>query len=120
LDTGRIVTPDRVAEALAVLEAAEKGMTPVPWVGCGGKRKYGVVAARDDGPWGSHPIAVLSAVPTMSREPDAKGIALMRNAAPALLKLAAAANNILDERRECWHPELAAALDELAAAVLGP
>jgi hypothetical protein len=55
----------------------------------------------------------------MSREPDAKGIALMRNAAPALLVIAKkiAQVDACHAGTNCaWQPLLA----DLAEAVLGP
>jgi hypothetical protein len=106
------MTPDRVAEALAALEAAEKAVTPGRWE-FQADGSYADVYADDAG-------VVRVWVAGTDNPPDAEFIARWRNAAPALLKLAAVANGVLDESRECWHPELAAALDELAAAVLGP
>ena len=85
---------DRVAEALAILEAAEKEAEPGPWR----RDRNGMVAhARHVGVTGTFE--------------DAEFIAKFRNAAPALLKIAS------DYHHLEWDSRL---LDELADAVLGP
>lgn len=113
------MTPDRVAEALAALEAAEKGVTPGPWyvqnhfshtgVDCGPDRivalEYGEVVQVV----GSLDCSQLSA----------EFIARWRNAAPALLAIAKkiAQVDACHAGTNCaWQPLLA----DLAEAVLGP
>ena len=88
---------DRVAEALAILEAAEKEAEPGPWR----RDMNGMVAdARHVGVAGTFE--------------DAEFIAKARNAAPALLRLAKLWTEPAPYGRQLT------ALNELADAVLGP
>ena len=62
-----------------------EAMTPAPWFGASvpSGRKYGVIGVKDEK--GSHPVAVLSGVPTKHRHADTQGIVALRNAASDLL-----------------------------------
>ena len=101
------MTPDRVAEALAVLEAAEKAATPGPWwatepLSTSPQTAHAV--ARGSDAEQDHQLIVITLgecdegldIDETNREADAEFIAKFRNAAPALLTLAGAANEVLD------------------------
>ena len=94
---------DRVAEALAALEAAEKKAGEGPWE----SRPGGLPAVTA---W-FNPTGETLMVASTSMRADAEFIAKFRNAAPALLKIAS------DYHHLEWDSRL---LDELADAVLGP
>ena len=127
------MSADRVAEALAVLETAEKEATPGRW-GWDERRVqpnlYKQVVV------GPIPFDVNVALMKGPHDwvADAEFIAKFRNAAPALLTLAGAANEVLDgghhhlRHQKCnycgmtWPCPMSAveeALAELAEAVLG-
>jgi hypothetical protein len=74
---------------LEKLVALEDGMTPRPWVGVGGRRKYGVLGVHEgvDGP--KHALAVFSGIPGNRRKPDVEFTAAARNVWQELLAVAA-------------------------------
>jgi hypothetical protein len=102
------VTTDRVAEALAALEAAEKGATPGPW----DPAWFGIDLVGDN----SHCAE------------DSEFIARWRNAAPALLAIAQWAYGFAESdyagdpaAHVLWmQVQFHDALAELAESVLGP
>jgi hypothetical protein len=134
------VTADRVAEALAALETAEKGATPGPW-------RFG-----DGYEWEPDDLVAPTVIEEWPREKfddptedlhhvkrvgtttdwdgaDADFVEVWRNAAPALLALVKAAVALLEDdesRPGGWGPDITmqepvrAALAELAEAVLSP
>jgi hypothetical protein len=96
------LTPDRVAEALAALQALEAQATRGPW---------------HVGPYEDDVSAGNKLVMGSEGSIDAEFIARWRNAAPALLKLAKRSAYSHAAYCSCT---LCAALAELAEAVLGP
>lgn len=118
------MTPDRVAEALAALEAAEKAATPAPWAWGDGKEweSSDLIAPTVRETWEPDPLDpdipldhAKKVGDTMNWEDeDAEFIAKFRNAAPALLELARLWTVPAPYGRQLK------ALEALAEAVLGP
>lgn len=130
------MSADRVAEALAALEAAEKGATPGPWEwGWSDDITKPPTALFDPGsgdqvcPLDSYTITpgIGATNRTKGGYEDALFIARWRNAAPALKHVAEMLDLLTSPKRihldgcgECVWCRSRAALAELAEAVLGP
>lgn len=116
------MSADRVAEALAALEGAEKEATAGPWWVDSDPafRHPGVEAA-------GHSVVVITDRfdEGIDHPPDAEFIAKFRNAAPALLKLASVSLAWVQQSYDAtptgklYREGLARCLSELAEAVLG-
>ena len=91
-------------------------MNPAPWAD--GAELLG---ADGKGTWTYQDIAGSPRLASLlTNEANADGLTVLRNAAPALLRLATLAGRYVDGRWPAVASDMRIALAELAAAVLGP